>query len=71
MTIDEAIDLCESMAEKDIKELPPKDRLNFWMNIKEFREAKIQRIPWIPDEKEEEDEIKIIYVRNESSTGDN
>ena len=62
MTITEALDLLESTyVETDIAKLLPKDRLNFWVNLKEFNQPKIQRTMFEPSIDEE---IEIVITKN-------
>ena len=57
MTITEALELLEgTYVQTDIAKLLPKDRLNFWINLKEFNQPKIQRTMFEPST---EDDINI------------
>ena len=61
MNIEEALKLLEEdYVEQDIKALAPKDRLNFWQNLKEFTRAKIQRVNFEPLT-DKDKRIKIVY----------
>ena len=47
--IDDLISLLENVyVDKDIKSLEPKERLNVYLNVKEFQRAKIQRMQFEP-----------------------
>jgi len=57
MTITEALQLLEeTYVAEDIAKMQPKDRLNFWINLKEFNQPKIQRTMFEPHT---EDDINI------------
>ena len=68
MSIDEALELLESehMA-KDIKDLTPKDRLNFWASLKEFQTPKLQRSLFEPIK---DDQFKILIERYNATNKD-
>ena len=62
MNIKEALDLLEgTYVQEDIRKLQPKDRLNFWINLKEFEVPKIQRSTFEPNT---DDEIEIIITKD-------
>jgi hypothetical protein len=62
MNINEALELLESTyVLLDIQKLQPKDRLNFWINLKEFQTPKIQRSTF---EQNLDDEIEIIITKD-------
>ena len=62
MTVQEALDLLESTyVAEDIRKLQPKDRLNFWINLKEFVVPKIQRSTFEPNT---DDEIEIVITKD-------
>jgi len=60
MNIDEALILLETYVEDDIKKLEPKERLNFWQALSEFKRAKIQRVNFEPLT-DKDKRIKIVY----------
>jgi len=64
MTIEQAIELLEDVyVEEAIKQLAkdsPKDLINIWLNISEFKRAKIQRINFEPLT-DQDKQIKIVY----------
>ena len=62
MTIQEALELLESRyVAEDIRKLQPKDRLNFWINLKEFVQPKIQRSTFEPNI---DDDLEIIITKD-------
>lgn len=64
MNVDEALKLLEAKVEEDIHDLTPKDRLLFWANLLEFKQAKIQRIPFLIPE----NDAKIIIEYEDYKT---
>jgi len=54
----------EAKVEEDIHDLTPKDRLLFWANLLEFKQAKIQRIPFLIPE----NDAKIIIEYEDYKT---
>lgn len=64
MNVDEALKLLESTVKEDIQQLTPKDRLLFWANLLEFKQAKIQRIPFLVPE----NDAKIIIAYEDDKT---
>ena len=64
MNVDEALKLLETKVKEDINDLTPKDRLLFWANLLEFKQAKIQRIPFLIPE----NDAKIIIEYEDYKT---
>ena len=63
--IEEIIELLEKdYLDNDIDALPPKDRLVFYLNVKEFETPKMQRTTFRvgSDKEKDESEIKIKIV---------
>jgi hypothetical protein len=61
MTVTEALELLEgTYVGEDIAKLQPKDRLNFWINLKEFNQPKIQRTMFEP---QTDESVEIIITK--------
>lgn len=70
MTIDEALTLIENKYVKaDIEAMTAKDRLNFWINLKEFQVPKIQRATFEPVA-DKDIEIEITWPHEELESED-
>ena len=66
MTVTEALELLEgTYVGDDIAKLQPKDRLNFWINLKEFNQPKIQRTQFEPATDESVEIIITKITKNE------
>ena len=57
MTLKEAKELCEETLEADVRILPPKDRLNFYLALMEYFQPKLNRVGYEQDELLNEIEI--------------
>ena len=66
MNVEDALKLLEDTVKEDIEQLTPKDRLLFWANLLEFKQAKIQRIPFLVPENDKK--ILIAYPDEDNQT---
>lgn len=61
MTLEELIEEIETKhLKKDLESLTAKDRIQVYINVKEYQRAKLMRANFIPEEDEHEKDINII-----------
>lgn len=61
MTLEELIEEIEvKHLQADLESLSPKDRIQVYINVKEYQRAKLMRANFVPEEDEHEKDINII-----------